>query len=141
MRARIRRPETHIVALSYPMTFCRVRYKGFISTLNSGHYYHPSRVACFILSKARPQRSMCFKNLPIEFDAHGRAYLREDGEGDPFSVVAGLASSSRGADWRNREDALEEIVRNAHAREFNIDPITRVAGALAFHTTIDLNQR
>jgi len=84
---------------------------------------------------------MCFKNLPIEFDAHGHAYLREDGEGDPFSTAAGSAPSSRGADWRDREDALEEIVRNMRAREFNIDPITRVAGALAFHTTIDLQNR
>ncbi|HMB30159.1 MAG TPA: cytochrome C, partial [Blastocatellia bacterium] len=79
--------------------------------------------------------------MPIEFDAHGHAYLREDGEGDPFSTAAGSAPSSRGADWRDREDALEEIVRNMRAREFNIDPITRVAGALAFHTTIDLQNR
>src|SRR6266508_1606549 len=141
MRARIRRPETHTVDLSQPMTFCRVRYKGFIYTFSPGHYNHPAIDAWFIQSNARLQRSMCFKNLPIEFDAHGHAYLREDGEGDPFSTAAGLASSSRGADWRNREDALEEIVRNTHAREFNIDPVTRVAGALAFHTTIDLQER
>src|SRR5215831_2253597 len=84
---------------------------------------------------------MCFKNLPIEFDAHGQPYLRGDGKGDPFSVAAGLTPVSRGADWRNREDALEEIVRNIRAREFNIDPVTRVAGALSFHTTIDLQKR
>src|SRR5499426_3858557 len=84
---------------------------------------------------------MCFKNLPIEFDAHGHAYLREDGKGDPFSTAAGSAPGSRGAGWRNREDALEELVRNMRAREFNIDPVTRVAGALAFHTTIDLQNR
>ena len=47
--------------------------------------------------------------MPIEFDTHGNAYLRKDGKGDPFSTTAGLAPGSRGADWCNREEALEKI--------------------------------
>jgi hydrogenase large subunit len=36
---------------------------------------------------------------------------------------------------------LEELVRNSHVRDFDIDPVTRVAGALSFHSVIDLNER
>jgi len=80
---------------------------------------------------------MCFKNLPIEFDAHGQPYLRDEGQPDPFAPVI----TERGGDWRARDKALEEIVRNSHVRDFNIDPVTRVAGALSFHTVIDAKER
>lgn len=71
---------------------------------------------------------MCFKNLPIEFDAHGRARLRSD----EWTVPPGS---------RQREEPLEQLARGAHLREFDIDPVTRVAGALSFHTVVDLEQR
>jgi hydrogenase large subunit len=80
---------------------------------------------------------MCFKNLPIEFDVHGRPYLRDEGLPDPFVPVI----TERGGDWRARDAALEELVRNSHVRDFNIDPVTRVAGALSFHTVIDAKER
>ena len=71
---------------------------------------------------------MCFTALPIAFDGDGRAHLEEDGD---FAVVAppepSLAPPTTGA--------------NGHrVRELNIDPVTRVAGALAFHTTLDLTE-
>lgn len=71
---------------------------------------------------------MCFKNLPIEFDAHGRAYLHGGAWAEPGKPRA---------DAR----ALEQLAQGVHLRNFDIDPITRVAGALSFHTVIDLNDR
>jgi hydrogenase large subunit len=71
---------------------------------------------------------MCFKNLPIEFDAHGRALLRDDRWGQPLRP-------------RTQGSALEQLARGAHLHHFDIDPVTRVAGALSFHTVIDLDSR
>lgn len=71
---------------------------------------------------------MCFKNLPIEFDVHGRAHLRDATWGEPFTP-------------RTRAHVLEQLARGAHLRDFDIDPVTRVAGALSFHTVIDLERR
>lgn len=70
---------------------------------------------------------MCFKHLPIEFDAHGNPYLKSEAGDEPFAV------SARGPDR-----ALEKIAKGEHLREVNIDPVTRVAGALAFHAAVDL---
>ena len=70
---------------------------------------------------------MCFENLPIVFDDDGRAHLDDA-----------------------RSFALEETPRPAAADpepgsgdvlQFNIDPVTRVAGALAFHAAVDLESR
>src|ERR671935_1937222 len=74
---------------------------------------------------------MCFHNLPVEFDAEGRARLR-DGVGDPY------AYQTRTLDRSHVEALLE---RNGHVRDVNIDPVTRVAGALAFHAVVDLKAR
>lgn len=71
---------------------------------------------------------MCFKNLPIEFDGHGQPQLRAGWELD-----AGAATRS--------EIPVEDLARRAHLRDFDIDPVTRVAGALAFHTVLDLAAR
>jgi hydrogenase large subunit len=71
---------------------------------------------------------MCFKNLPIEFDVHGRPHLREGESADSFTP-------------RPREKELEALARGDHLRDFDIDPVTRVAGALSFHTVIDLQNR
>jgi hydrogenase large subunit len=73
---------------------------------------------------------MCFENLPIEFDAHGRARLRDDGGAEPFTP--------RG---RDRGRTLEELARGAHLRNFDIDPLIPVAGALSLHTAVDLEHR
>lgn len=71
---------------------------------------------------------MCFKNLPIEFDMQGHAYLSENVLDEPFSI-------------RSREKELDMLARGEHLQDFDIDPVTRVAGALAFHTVVDLQNR
>src|SRR5215218_11131383 len=54
---------------------------------------------------------MCFKNLPVEFDAE-------------------------------REDEIHRLLAaNGHVKDINMDPVTRVAGALAVHVTADLAGR
>ena len=62
---------------------------------------------------------MCFEQLPIRFDGDGRAELVDDGS---FEVPPALPLKDR-----PKGD-----------RSFSIDPVTRVAGTLAFHTTVDL---
>ncbi|MBI4504727.1 MAG: nickel-dependent hydrogenase large subunit, partial [Chloroflexi bacterium] len=74
---------------------------------------------------------MCFKNLPIEFDEQGRARLRE-GVPDPYTYRPA-------ATLEERQQRIEELLaRNGHIKEISIDPVTRVAGALAFHAVVDL---
>ncbi|MBW3671588.1 MAG: nickel-dependent hydrogenase large subunit, partial [Acidobacteria bacterium] len=74
---------------------------------------------------------MCFQNLPVDFDAAGRPHLRE-GMANPYAYEPREIDRSR----------IEELVRrNGHIRDVNIDPVTRVAGALAFHSVVDLENR
>jgi hydrogenase large subunit len=73
---------------------------------------------------------MCFHNLPVEFDSAGRPHLK-DGE-------APYAYEPRRID-RTQIDEL--VRRNGYVRDVNIDPVTRVAGALAFHAVVDLKDR
>ena len=82
------------------------------------------------------------ENLPIAFDAEGRAWLQETGTfsvapskargtAPPASATNGRASPSNG---RPNGNAVATSPRTA---EFTIDPVTRIAGALAFHTRVD----
>jgi hydrogenase large subunit len=74
---------------------------------------------------------MCLKNLPVEFDAQGRASLKA-GVADPYAYQTVEVDRSQ----------IEELVRrNGHVKDVNLDPVTRVAGALAFHAVVDLEQR
>ncbi len=79
---------------------------------------------------------MCFKNLPIEFDEQGNARLRE-GVANPYSYET--------KELQPIEDSPEKLQRllqrNGHVRRVDFDPVTRVAGALAFHTVGDLENR
>jgi len=81
---------------------------------------------------------MCFKNLPIDFDEQGNARLRA-GVADPFSYevkeLAPLGSPE------GQEKLKQLMARNGHIRQVDFDPVTRVAGALAFHTVVDLESR
>ncbi len=75
---------------------------------------------------------MCFKNLPVEFDADGKPYLKE-GVANPY-------------EYKPRQDLTDGqikdlLTRNGHLKEVNFDPVTRVAGALAFHSVTDLEKR
>ena len=81
---------------------------------------------------------MCFKNLPIEFDERGNARLKEGAE-NPWSYeVAELQPIGA----PGGEETLRKLLeRNGHVRQVDFDPVTRVAGALAFHTVVDLEER
>ncbi len=76
---------------------------------------------------------MCFKNLPVEFDEQGRPYLKE-GIADPYAyTVRSLA---------DEEERIRELLaRNGYIKSVDFDPVTRIAGALAFHTVVDLKER
>ena len=76
---------------------------------------------------------MCFNQLPIEFDANGRARLMPDVR-DPY----GYQTTDLGAD----QDRLKQLLaRNGFIKSVDYDPVTRVAGALAFHSIVDLEKR
>ncbi|MDQ3461552.1 MAG: nickel-dependent hydrogenase large subunit, partial [Actinomycetota bacterium] len=79
---------------------------------------------------------MCFKNLPIEFDANGKASLRE-GVGDPYGYTA---TPTKGY-VRRQDGPGAQLAAPPRLRDWSIDPVTRVAGALAVHTTLDLENR
>jgi hydrogenase large subunit len=79
---------------------------------------------------------MCFKNLPIEFDASGKAQLRAGVE-NPYAV----SSNPRKGYVRRRSGPGAQLAAPPRLREWSIDPMTRVAGALAIHTVLDLESR
>ncbi|MDQ4096519.1 MAG: nickel-dependent hydrogenase large subunit [Actinomycetota bacterium] len=79
---------------------------------------------------------MCFKNLPIAFDETGKARLRA-GVADPYAVQA---APGRGYVRRRRAPGAQ-LTAPPRLREWSIDPMTRVAGALAVHTVLDLENR
>ncbi len=79
---------------------------------------------------------MCFKNLPIEFDDNGKAHLRE-GVGDPY----GFTEQEVRSYVRPADGPGAMLASPPKLREWSIDPVTRVAGALAVHTTLDLENR
>lgn len=70
---------------------------------------------------------MCFEHLPIVFDGTGRARLDPDGT---FELENGP----------RRPDPPPSRSDPPDVRDFDIDPVTRVAGALAFHTRVDLQR-
>ena len=79
---------------------------------------------------------MCFKNLPVEFDEQGNARLKE-GVADPYSYEVTEVTPIE-----DDEEKLKELMsRNGHIRRVDFDPVTRVAGALAFHSVVDLDSR
>jgi len=71
---------------------------------------------------------MCFTNLPIDFDSEGHAHLDQ---GSDF----GLATVAPKVVMPPMPRPPPSTRRTT---ELNIEPVTRVAGALAFHTTVDL---
>ncbi len=80
---------------------------------------------------------MCFKNLPIEFDAAGKAFLK-DGAANPYATAVAVPDGPRQLD---HDKVLELVKRNGHIKDVDYDPVTRVAGALAFHTVTDVRER
>src|SRR5436305_5477874 len=80
---------------------------------------------------------MCFKDLRIEFDEEGNARLKE-GVADPYSYTETPAPTPIEEDAERMQRLIE---RNGSIRRVDYDPVTRVAGALAFHTVVDLDNR
>jgi hydrogenase large subunit len=82
---------------------------------------------------------MCFKNLPVEFDEAGNATLR-GGIPDPYSVT--VSKPDVGSTDAEREAEIQRLMaRNGHIKDLNMDPVTRIAGALAINVTADLEER
>ena len=79
---------------------------------------------------------MCFKNLPIDFDDSGKARLRE-GVANPYSVTSAKPKGY----VRRQQGPGAQLAAPPRLRDWNIDPMTRVAGALAVHTVLDLENR
>ncbi len=76
---------------------------------------------------------MCFENLPIEFDENGKAHLKE-GVKNPYTYETQTVEE--------REQVLADIAKkNGQIQDIDYDPVTRVTGALAFHTTVNLDTR
>jgi len=81
---------------------------------------------------------MCFKTLPVEFDERGTATLR-GGIPNPYDVT--VAMPDVGMSETERQERIERLVaRNGHIKDLNMDPVTRIAGALAVHVTADLDK-
>lgn len=80
---------------------------------------------------------MCFKNLPIEFDEAGNARLLE-AIPDPYAQTEVV---TRKPSQLDRGQIEELLARNGYLKNVDFDPVTRVAGALAFHTVCDLEEK
>jgi hydrogenase large subunit len=81
---------------------------------------------------------MCFKTLPVDFAADGTATLR-GGIPNPYDVT--IAKPDVTLSEAERRERIERLVaRNGHIKDLNMDPVTRIAGALAVHVTADLDQ-
>src|SRR3712207_6998779 len=81
---------------------------------------------------------MCFKTLPVEFDEAGNARLR-GGIPDPYSVTT--ARPEVRMTEAERTAQIEKLVaRNGHIKDLSMDPVTRIAGAMAMHVTADLQE-
>src|SRR6266481_3619929 len=82
---------------------------------------------------------MCFRNLPVEFDAQGTPFLN-GGIPDPYTTKTGISTPD--ARKPLTHDKIKELLaQNGHIKNVDFDPITRVAGALAFHAVADLKER
>lgn len=76
---------------------------------------------------------MCFERLPVAFDDKGKAYLKDDVKNPYGYEVMPLAT---------QEDRLKELLaRNGFIKSVDFDPVTRIAGAMGFHSIVDLEKR
>ena len=82
---------------------------------------------------------MCFRNLPVDFDAQGTPYLK-GGIPDPYTTATAISAPD--ARQPLSHDKIKELLaRNGYIKNVDFDPVTRVAGALAFHAVADLKER
>ena len=76
---------------------------------------------------------MCFQNLPIKFDKDGNAYLKEN-VANPYEYKV--------VKLDEEQDKLKSLLaKNGFIKNIDYDPVTRVAGALAFHSVVDLQNK
>jgi len=81
---------------------------------------------------------VCFKNLPIEFDSAGNATLK-GGVADPYSVDVSKPDVMQTEG--EREAQIQRLMAsNGHIKDLNMDPVTRIAGAMAVHVVADLKE-
>ena len=71
---------------------------------------------------------MTFTNLPIEVDENGKTKIR-DGVSDPYGVDTKPI-------WEYDPSQPGASSAPPRLKEWSIDPVTRVAGALAVHTCL-----
>ena len=81
---------------------------------------------------------MCFKNLPIDIDDQGRMTLRDDAM---RAFAVDTVPQSSGPKPLSEKAIKELLAKNGFIRDVDFDPVTRVAGALAFHAVADLKER
>ena len=82
---------------------------------------------------------MCFRNLPVEFDPSGKPFLKA-GIPDPYNMETQVIAPFEPKPLTH--DKIRELLaRNGHIKSVDFDPVTRVAGALAFHAVADLKER
>ncbi len=81
---------------------------------------------------------MCFKNLPIEIDESGRMTLR-GGVSGGFGL--GGQPMTAGPKPLSEEQIKVLLAKNGYIKDVDFDPVTRIAGALAFHAVADLKER
>src|SRR5579863_8719887 len=82
---------------------------------------------------------MCFRNLPVEFDNEGKPYLK-GGIPDPYSTERSISAPDV-VKALTHEQIKDLLARNGYIKNVDFDPVTRVAGALAFHAVADLKER
>ena len=77
-----------------------------------------------------------FTSLPIDVDDKGQGSLKE-GLADPWAY-----ETKELHPIEETPEKLERLLeRDGQVRRVDFDPVTRVAGALAFHTVVDLESR
>ena len=89
-----------------------------------------------------------FRNLPIAFDDDGDAFLvddrgfRVDRHHDTGDRLDDIVPDGAGEAIEETTD-VEELEKSTGEEiyDINIDPVTRVAGALAFHAKVDLEAK
>ncbi|MDQ3886315.1 MAG: hypothetical protein M3308_04700, partial [Actinomycetota bacterium] len=85
---------------------------------------------------------MCFKNLPIALDDRGQVRLANEtsnGNGNAFAVSAAVPRTNLTATV-DEAQVRRLMARNGHIVNKNMDPVTRVAGALAVDIVADLDE-
>lgn len=80
---------------------------------------------------------MVFKNLPIQFDNYGRAFLRDEEAEAPFD----FRDEARLQREVKRDRTIESVAGRSALMEFSSDPVTRAVSSMAVTASIDLEHK